>query len=329
MNKITGDLSDRQSCRFACYLWNIYDGRDMGQFKYIPEQGKENDDIDGFHNSLFSVLLDMQIDNASRDTTIVDSLLKMRINLPELNESISKLFAFMDFSGNKDNFSTDITTWMKSPNLDFQYTFDGLYFYVTWGSSNSYTSNQTIREYISTAPNNPNLGRKQIMITEPYGNAESTVSWQSYNFWENKWNNPNYLQNYPNVNSLMLPVYSLSKYKISTYNNRAGNSYLPLTLTFPFKHYVNEDYPKEILTNLKCDNCVLSFIANEQVKYAITIYDLTGKVIYNDQSFKESSIGINRIYLNSMIELYKIKFLRLSYLNNFGIFESQIIKILN
>jgi len=316
---------DKKSCSFASFLWNIYDGRNMGQFKFIPEQDKENDDIDGLHLTLFNSLLDIQ----TSDSILFLTTLKSRIDNPDLNESIDNLFAFMDFSGNKDNFVEDIATWMKSPNLDFSYTFDGLYFYVTLGSSNSYNTNQIIREYISIDNNNPTQERKQVMITEPYGNPELTVSWRSYNFLENKWNNPNYLLNYPNVNSLMLPVYSLSKYKISTFNSRGGDSYLPLTLTFPFKHYLNEGSTEIILSSIEFENSTLSFTVSEQVKYAITIYDLTGKVIYNDPSFKESSIGVNRINLTTSLGMYNIKFVRFSYISKDGVFESQILKILN
>lgn len=68
---------------------------------------------------------------------------------------------------------------------------------------------------------------------------------------------------------------------------------------------------------------------SEQVKYEITIYDLTGKVIYNDHSFKESSVGVNKINLTTSLGMYNIKFIRFSYMSKEGVFESKILKILN
>ncbi len=323
-------FENRDECAFACFLWNLYDGKNMGEFGYSKYDGKENDDVDGFFHQLFFSLINI---NRS-DVTQIKEYIKQQFNVPELSESIDNIFSFMDFGDYKS--LSELPTKMKSPNINFSYSTDDLYLNVNWGPSQSYNFNISTEPFhlgpyltiTNNCPNN-NVYKVSTFKISNYKNTEDGVRWYNYDFENQRWNEPNIVLNYPAITSInYLPLYTQSKYKVATYNE-GGDSYLPFAYNYNCKQGIDEFIDNnDIIDDLYYSNNLVYYHLNINAKINITIFDNNGKSIINNNHFEQQFAG-NKIYnIKDFVKNYKIKFIRIIAISDDNLIQNKILKII-
>lgn len=207
--------------RFACFLWNIYDGISTDNFQYFSYKGRDNDDIHGLEISILDHYLESL--GTTIPLTFKNNFISNYTNSdPLLAESIDSLYNFMHFDmGDSDVEVDDLHINMKSPNLDFTYEFtNGEVVTLDWSQTNSY--NHSI-------PDDMIIKGAKITTTYHFANYNNKENGVRYYLKEGEedWSGPINILNYEENNSFQFNYLDNIVYKFATYNTFGGNSYKP------------------------------------------------------------------------------------------------------
>ncbi|MEN6296153.1 MAG: hypothetical protein ABFD61_08510 [Chloroherpetonaceae bacterium] len=304
--------------RFACYLWNLYDSKNDGNFSpFSAFAGKNNDDVDGLGANLFNFWLSPN-SNIKNSKAFNDGFKDQYSASPALQESIDSIYNFMEFGQGIPRGINEVTHWMKSPNLDFstptitQNSYGQWEINFHWGSTNSYNyyapliteiiyiardaEGHPVDGYRYQFPEYPNQEDSVIIYRSELPDDNTSYVWKAHS-------NP---REYSGLSMPYNPSNDrLHWYKISTYNLNAGDSYIPL------EYQATQGWGKISISdeNTVCD-LQIQHIGNKLIlspdksyrKIIANLYDLNGQKICNllDADNIKSRIEVDISFLNTL-----------------------------
>lgn len=178
--------SNPEYCAFGCYLWNIYDGYNDGDFKGVIYGNADNDDVSGYGLHVFDKMRSMAEKNTS------DYNNSFKASLPSnLQTSIQKIY---------DNMFISSSTKMRPSQIENEYSevVNSDYVIFEW-SDNIYPNSS-----YSNHPDGIKL-YKQTSVGDPWTYVgESSIGEEIFEY------NTNSVSNY--------------NYKLTSYNS-SGDSY--------------------------------------------------------------------------------------------------------
>jgi len=278
--------------RFACYLWNIYDSKNDGDFSPLYNFiNKNNDDVDGLGADLFAFWMD---DDDAQGSLEFHNAFKAQYST-DLQNSI---YDFMQYWPNdwptRNEFDNTAPIpldehehWMKSPNLDeFSY---GImcpqllpcYLDISWENTNSYDYYGTSvrKEWIYYNEKDDYYWHFEY---ELYPNIEKSV--KIYYKVNDTWQLQQEISpiSYPDNYIISFPELSGIDYvKASTNNEFADDSYLPIIWYRYQKRGVVENtdelFSYKVINNNLFANCTSNTSA-----LLISFYDINGKLLCNN-----------------------------------------------
>lgn len=276
-------VPDINSCRFACYLWNIYDSKSDQPFSPINDwDGMANDDIEDLREDLMDFWIELPLDGVNF-SGFNDSLKNKYSANVRLQNSLQAIYDFMDFPSGSFNPSIEnISARMRSPNIQsMSYTTNvinnQIYVKFLWGDDISYKnipfeSIYKDTKYVYPFQNTP----QSIRLSHNYTNSDE---WQVYET----------IENYINVKEsewyLTNNDIPYDKFKLSTLNTNSEESYQPLIVNFGIpmaKIAYNDLEVSDIslnLTTYKIENLLtISSLDKIDIKM-IRFYNIEGKIV--------------------------------------------------
>ncbi len=278
-------VPDINSCRFACYLWNIYDSKSDQPFSPINDwDGMANDDVEDLREDLMDFWIELPLDGVNFSGFNDSFKNKYSANV-RLQSSIQAVYNFMDFRSSNDYSNPlieNITARMRSPNIQsMSYTTNvinnQIYVKFLWGDDISYKnipfeSIYKDTKYVYPFQNTP----QSIRLSHNYTNSDE---WQVYET----------IENYINVKEsewyLTNNEIPYDKFKLSTLNTNAEESYQPLIVNFGIpmaKIAYNDLEVSDIslnLTTYKIENLLtISSLDKIDIKM-IRFYNIEGKIV--------------------------------------------------
>ncbi|MBX3042677.1 MAG: T9SS type A sorting domain-containing protein [Candidatus Kapabacteria bacterium] len=228
------NLNAYNRCRFAAYLGNLYDSFDEGDFKSFRYRGYDNDDVQGLGKTVFDCFVHYNLNYET--LTVSDKSIPKGFNDlfksfaadtdNELQESIQKIYDFMEFGDNVLPLSSDIA--IRSPQINLS----------------SFVEDTDLVLEFETRAYPDNIGLGSIVYYENSIKAFSTTSFDfrnretGVNIYVSDgldWVLQNFVsfteQDYSYVIDNRIP----NNYKISSFKLHGGDSYNPYIRTTPGK----------------------------------------------------------------------------------------------
>ncbi len=297
-------------CRFACYLWNIYDSFNDGDFMNPRYEGYNNDDVNGlgkdvfdyfvYYNQNYAALassypLEDPENEENDDTPLAFHYFLKEIlgaSSVELQASIQQVYDFLDF---RETTLAKVTNEeMRSPQIDVGYTHD-VDNLILGFTSRSYPAS------VGEGEDTYDKGNLHASWLYNFSNRETGVIiyHKNVDIWEFdrfiNYSSSNYSTLFNNISFVM--------YKISANKTGGGDSYLPHFKNTPGKIGVYDENEFGIMQNIYPNpasffiNFESSELKNKYISYQI--YDLSANLVYAGKANASS----NKLYVGLPIYL--------------------------
>ena len=291
--------------RFACYLWNLYDSQDEGNFSPLCGfHGKNNDDVDGLGLDVFNFWINCQPEDRDfSDYFHRDFKGQYNSNLQNSMDAIYDFMEYWEDWPNRWNYDDNNVYpldqhlhWMKSPNLEnlrftLSETNDVTFF---WDSTNSYFGIDRGWGYFpfvtSTIVHGVNKENKIIhdhFYFEEFPNQENGVKISVNGEFYDYVSNPVFPDEYT------IPTLPPStSFEAATFKQFAGDSYLPVSGTTPSGKVPVLTTEDDLYKYKQYEN-IIELTLNSSIKnIQADVYSLDGKCIAN---FYNTSLQGNTI----------------------------------
>ena len=327
-------VPDVNTCRFACYLWNIYDSKSDQPFSPISEwDGMANDDVENLGEDLMNFWLDCSSDVHSFKDFHNYFIANYSSN-ERLQNSIKSIYDFMDYAddtdedeGNDDYYANrpieNISARMIGPNIsgmDYTTSIDNnqLYIKFSWGVPINF--NNIPFEYIFPGSD---LEEK---IEYPFQNLPFAMKLFHNDTNQDTWSNIETVTDYVNTQEtdwyLVHDWNNYCNFKLSTVNINDEESNIPLIEHMGISQQKigidnNDSDNRSLITSINIINQTLSINSSVNIKLKKAIlYDLNGKII-EELNINNDFASYHIIKLNEDINILNIQILllQLNYLD--------------
>ena len=278
-------VPDVNSCRFACYLWNIYDSKSDQPFSPISDwDGMANDDVEDLRQDLMNFWIEKPLSGNSFSTFNTSFVNKYSAN-KKLQNSIQAIFDFMDFPSNSSNPSLEnVTPRMKSPNIqNMNYSTNlinnQVFVKFSWGSDISYINIPFEWEY------------NNYKFVYPFSNTPQSIK-LFHNYTDlDVWDLVETYTDYSSVHEsdwyLTNNQITYDNFQLATINDVDSLSYYPLKVNMGIplgkqSVYFDESEKSSIIPNVYFEGQSLYIISeNNAIITNASIYNIEGKLIEN------------------------------------------------
>ncbi|OGU58672.1 MAG: hypothetical protein A2X64_09225 [Ignavibacteria bacterium GWF2_33_9] len=307
-------VPDLNSCRFACYLWNIYDSKSDQPYSPISEwDGMANDDVEGLTEDLMNFWIEKPFQGVRFEDFNITFVANYSSDV-KLQTSIQSIYNFMDFPIEDEDpkLNPPIENYserMIGPNLaEMDYTTsifnDETYIKFSWGDPINYY--YIPFEYI-LKPANPELKYEYSFQNLPY--AMKLFHNDTYlDTWSNLESVTDYLNTQETNWYLVHDGDDYCTFKLSTVTSNDDESFTPLIahrgILGKKSIYNNESSNNSTLKIVKLNNQSLIINSTENIMLnQAALYDINGRKIEELLINNEFSTNFN-INLNNPIQKF-------------------------
>jgi hypothetical protein len=295
--------------KFACYLWNVYDSFEDGDFIQTVYEGKNNDDVHGLGKDVFDFFTyyclnwgtydeeygqDLNEDRIIFKPEGFNRLLLETLNLDDdTKASIQQIYDFMEIESGFIAKQTNLE--MRSPQITMTYSSPAGNPVDLLFATNTYSDNIASKsDYYYPSP------VKTYIVNFNFANRESgtNIYKKISGVWNLQFNQP--YDSEPSLYHYLLNNIARHEYKITGYKEYAGDDSHPhYIINTPLAKFgiASYDFYDNIIFPLPaCNEINVNLLVNDISILDIEIFDFNMNLVQH--FYQTSSVGLNKYTIN-------------------------------